>query len=72
MMQNSCGLLEICDKLGGGDIIMKKTFICPCCKNKFKAKLQSIMMCNKCKFFFSHNVVPNEKVKENIKCLLKV
>ena len=39
---------------------MKKTFICPCCMNKFKAKLQSIMMCNKCKFFFSHNVVPND------------
>ena len=39
---------------------MKKMFICPCCMNKFKAKLQSIMMCNKCKFFFSHNVVPND------------
>lgn len=35
---------------------MEKTFICPCCKNKFKAKLQSIMMCNKCKFVFSYNV----------------
>ena len=45
---------------------MKKTFICPCCRNKFKAKLQSIMMCNKCKFLFSHNVVPND-TKYNIK-----
>ena len=41
---------------------MKKTFICPCCRHKFKAKLQSIMMCNKFKFFFSHNVVPNNNI----------
>ena len=39
---------------------MKKTFICPCCGNKFKDKVQRIIMCNKCRFLFSHNVVPND------------
>ena len=39
---------------------MKKIFICPCCRHKFNEKVQRIIMCNKCRFFFSHNVVPND------------
>lgn len=41
---------------------MKKTFICPCCRNKFKDKVQRIIMCNRCRFLFSHNVVPNDTI----------
>lgn len=41
---------------------MKKIFICPCCRNKFKDKVQRIIMCNRCRFLFSHNVVPNDTI----------